>query len=93
MMHLRGSTVQYSHRVWGTCETVRLIEMCLNKTYSKVGINKYLPDSFPVQNGLKQRYALSILLFNSALEYAIRIAQQKQGGTQIKWDVSPAGLY
>jgi hypothetical protein len=33
---------------------VRLIKMCLNETYSKVHIGKYLSDSFLIQNGLKQ---------------------------------------
>jgi hypothetical protein len=46
---------------------VRVIKMCLNETYSKVHI-----DSFPIQNGLKQGDALTPLLFNFALEYAIR---------------------
>jgi hypothetical protein len=41
---------------------VRLIKMCLNKTYSKVCIGKHLSDSFPIQNGLKQGDALSPLL-------------------------------
>jgi hypothetical protein len=43
---------------------VRLIEICLNKTYSKVRIGKYLPDTVPIQSDLKQGYALSLLLFN-----------------------------
>jgi hypothetical protein len=51
---------------------VRLIKMCLNETYSKVFIGKHLPDSFPIQNGLKQGDALSQLFFSFALEYAIR---------------------
>jgi hypothetical protein len=51
---------------------VRLIKMCLNETYSKVRIGKHLPDSFLIENGLKQGDALSPLLFNFALEYAIR---------------------
>jgi hypothetical protein len=46
--------------------------MCLNKTYSKIHTGKNLPDAFPIQNGLKQGDALLPLLFNSALEYAIR---------------------
>jgi hypothetical protein len=40
--------------------------MCLNETYSKIHISKYLSDSFPIQNGLKQGDALSPLLFNFA---------------------------
>jgi hypothetical protein len=45
--------------------------MCLSETYSKFLIGKHLSNSFPIQNGLKQGDALSPLLFNFALEYAI----------------------
>jgi hypothetical protein len=38
---------------------VRLIKMCLNKTYSKIRIGKYLSDAFPIQNGLKQGDAIT----------------------------------
>jgi hypothetical protein len=57
---------------------VGLIKMCLNKTYSTVCIGKYLCEIFPNQNGLKQGDALSPLLFNFAMDSAIRRFQLNQ---------------
>jgi hypothetical protein len=50
----------------------RLNKIFLNETYSKICTLVNLSDEFPVQNGLKQGEALSLLLFKYALEYAIR---------------------
>jgi hypothetical protein len=53
--------------------------MCLNVTYSRVHIGKNLSDKFTGQYGMKQGDALSPLLFNFILAYAVRRVQEQQG--------------
>ena len=49
-----------------------IIKMCLHETCSRVHGGRHLSDMFPIENDMKQGDAFLLLLFNFALEYAIR---------------------
>ena len=58
--------------MWYPYETSKVVEVCLNGPCGRVQAGKYFSNVFTIRNGLKQGDALSPLLFNVALEYAIR---------------------
>jgi hypothetical protein len=62
---------------------VKLIKLCLTETYNKVRVYKNLSDIFSIRNGLKQGDALSPLIFNFTLDYAIRRVQVNQDGLKL----------
>ena len=72
MIQLGGRSYNILSQFGIPMKLVRLIKMFLTETYSRVRVCKNLSDRFPIRNALKQGDALSPLLFNFALEYAIR---------------------
>jgi hypothetical protein len=62
--------------------------MYLNEAYSCAWVGKHLSDTVPVKNGLRQGDASSSLLFNFAVDYAIRTVQVNDDGLKFKLHIS-----
>ena len=67
-VHMYPLILLKNHSFGIPMKLVRLIKMCLNKTYSTVQLGKHLSDMSPIKNGLKQGDALLPLLFNFDLD-------------------------
>jgi len=57
--------------------------MSLTETYCRVQVGKNVSDRFPIRNGLKPEDALSPMIFNFALVYAIRRVRVTQDGLKL----------
>lgn len=57
-----------------------MIKLCMIKTRCKVKFNQHLSDEFKVNTGLRQGDALSLVLFNIALEMVIKETQNSIEG-------------
>jgi len=62
---------------------ISLIKMCPYETCNRLGVGKYFSDIFTINNNLKQGDALSSLLFNIAVECAIRRVQVNRDGLKL----------
>ncbi|KAL4098346.1 hypothetical protein QTP88_022976 [Uroleucon formosanum] len=60
-----------------------LVRMCMEGAHYKVRIDQTISETFTVETGLKQGDALSPVLFNLALEKAVRELQKETTGIEI----------
>jgi len=68
--------------VWYHQETGKTIKMCLNEICARVAWAD-IRLTLPIRNGFKEGDALSSLLLNFSLDYAIKRVQVNQGGVKL----------
>jgi len=68
---------------------VKLVQMSLTETYSRVRVGENGSDRFPIKNGLKQGDALTPMLFNFALDYAKRMVQANKDDLKLNGTHQP----
>jgi len=56
---------------------------CLNETYSRVRVGKYLFFIFPIKSVLKNEDGLSPMFFKFTLEYVFRMEQVNKDGLKL----------
>jgi len=72
---------------------VKIIKLCMNKTRCKVRFNQHIiSDEFEVKTEFWQGDALSLILFNIALEMVVRKTQNKYGGLNLEENWRQCGV-
>jgi hypothetical protein len=64
---------------------VRLTEMCLSETYSRVHVDKHLSEMFPLKNGLVERSVFFTIAFQLHFGVCHKEGSGNPGWLEIKW--------